>query len=67
MQMKDQLPQLQGEIKTKAQGAVSGIYRISSQLSKDEIEAHIKMLLHKAAFTFRDPEKVRLVYQCCFC
>ena len=44
MQMKDWLPQLRGEIKTKAQGAVSGIYGISSQLSKEEIKALVKML-----------------------
>jgi len=62
MQMKDRLPQLRGEIKTKAQGAVSGIYGISSQLSKEEIETLVKMLLRKAAFTFRVPEKVCLVY-----
>jgi hypothetical protein len=58
MQMKDRLSQLRGEIKTKAQSAVSGIYGISSKLSKEEIEALIKKLLRKAAFTFRDPEKV---------
>ena len=62
MQMKDRLPQLRGEIKTKAQGAVSGIYGISSQLSKEDIETLVKTLLRKAAFTFRVPEKVRLVY-----
>jgi hypothetical protein len=62
MQIRDRLPQLQGEIKTKAQGAVSGIYGISSQLSKEEIVTLIKKLLHKAAFTFRIPEKVHLVY-----
>ena len=59
MQMKDRLPQLQGKIKTKAQGAVSGIYGISLQLSKEEIEALIKKLLHKVSFTFHIPEKVR--------
>ena len=62
MQMKDRLPQLRGEIKTKAQGAVSGIYGISSQLSKEDIETLVKTLLRKAAFTFRVPEKVHLVY-----
>jgi len=67
MQMKDWLPQLQGKIKIKAQGAVSGIYGISSQLSKEEIEALVKKLLRKAAFTFRVPEKVCLVSQSCFC
>ena len=66
MKMKDRLPQLRGEIKTKAQGAVSGIYGISSQLSKEEIETLVKMLLRKAAFTFCVPEKVCLVYQSCF-
>ena len=60
--MRDRLPQLRGEIKTKAQGAVSGIYGISSQLSKEEIATLMKNLLHKAAFTFRIPEKVRLIY-----
>ncbi|KIM73542.1 hypothetical protein PILCRDRAFT_725186 [Piloderma croceum F 1598] len=57
MQMKDRLSQLRGEIKTKAQSAVSGIYGITLKLSKEEIEALIKKLLRKAAFTFRDPEK----------
>ena len=66
MKMKDRLPQLRGEIKTKAQGAVSGIYGILSQLSKEEIETLVKMLLCKAAFTFHVPEKVCLVYQSCF-
>ena len=63
MKMKDWLPQLQGKIKTKAQGAVSGIYGILSQLSKEEIKALVKMLLHKVTFTFCDPKKVHLVYQ----
>ena len=66
MKMNDWLPQSRGEIKTKAQGAVSGIYGISSQLSKEEIETLVKMLLRKATFTFRVPEKVCLVYQSCF-
>jgi hypothetical protein len=56
--MKDWLPQLRGEIKTKAQSAITGIYGISSKLTKDKIEALIKKLLQKAAFTFHDPEKV---------
>ena len=66
MKMKDRLPQLRGKIKTKAQGAVSGIYGISSQLSKEEIEMLVKMLLPKATFTFHVSEKVCLVYRSCF-
>jgi hypothetical protein len=62
MQMKDRLPQLRGEIKTKAQGTVSSIYGISSQLSKEEIETLVKKLLHRAAFTFHVPKKVHLMY-----
>ena len=49
---------LQGEIKTKPQSVITGIYDILSKLTKDEIEELIKKLLQKVAFTFCDPEKV---------
>lgn len=61
IQLRDKQSQLCGEVKTKAQNAITGNYGISSKLSVDEIKELIKMLLTKSNFTFGDPGKVHLL------